>query len=198
MEHAPHLLAIRVKVFDGEGGSFLQVGTDTKSLVALGAQQHDPDIRSRAHLSKRGGKLLRQTARDRVERFCSSQRDDSYLAVRLERHHRRAHTGGTPCRRLENERSFPSAHIRRRASSARRSSGCTTESITFSEARCNRSMSASYSSRLSAMKRARSSGSSIDWILLKYTALIAGSGPITAIRAVGSAIVTSGSKPGPA
>jgi hypothetical protein len=36
------------------------------------------------------------------------------------------------------------------------------------------------------------------WILLKYTALMAGSGPITAIRAVGRAMVASGSNPGPA
>src|SRR6266540_4495847 len=36
------------------------------------------------------------------------------------------------------------------------------------------------------------------WILLKYTAFTAGSGPITAIRAVGRAMVASGSKPGPA
>lgn len=67
-----------------------------------------------------------------------------------------------------------------------------------SEARWTMSMSRSNSSRLCAMKRSRSAASSIAWILLKYTALIAGSGPITAMRAVGRAMVASGSKPGPA
>ena len=36
------------------------------------------------------------------------------------------------------------------------------------------------------------------WIRLKYTAFTAGSGPITAMRAVGRAMVASGSNPGPA
>src|SRR5439155_16876163 len=59
-------------------------------------------------------------------------------------------------------------------------------------------MSSSYSPRFADTNRSRSDGSSMAWILLKYTALMAGSGPMTAIRAVGSAMVASGSKPGPA
>ena len=48
-------------------------------------------------------------------------------------------------------------------------------------------MSSAYSSRFSLTKRSRSAGSSISWIWLKNTALIAASGPITAICACGKA-----------
>ncbi len=59
-------------------------------------------------------------------------------------------------------------------------------------------MSAAYSSRFSLTNRSRSASSSIAWIWLKKTALIAASGPITAIEAVGSAMQQSGSNAGPA
>ncbi len=51
--------------------------------------------------------------------------------------------------------------------------------------------------RCSATNAARSSGSSMAAILLANTALTAASGPITAILAVGRAMVASGSKAGP-
>src|SRR6266545_3404460 len=60
------------------------------------------------------------------------------------------------------------------------------------------SMSRSYSSRRASTKDARSASSSIAAILLAYTAFTAASAPITAIFAVGRAIVASGSNPGPA
>ena len=95
------------------------------------------------------------------------------------------------------DRSLPPARARRAIRSRRRSSGSTTASITSSEARRSRSTSAANSARRSATNASRSAASSIAAILLAYTALIAASGPITAIRAVGSASVASGSKPGP-
>ena len=72
-------------------------------------------------------------------------------------------------------------------------SNSTTASTTSSDARRSRSTSSSYSARrCSATNAARSSASSIAAILLANTALTAGSGPITAIFAVGSASVASG------
>ena len=59
-------------------------------------------------------------------------------------------------------------------------------------------MSAAYSSRLRSTNRSRSASSAISWIWLKKTALIAASGPITAIDAVGRAMQQSGSNAGPA
>ena len=59
-------------------------------------------------------------------------------------------------------------------------------------------MSRSYSARAPGRRPPAPSGSSIAAILFAYTAFTAGSAPITAIFAVGSASVASGSNPGPA
>ena len=59
-------------------------------------------------------------------------------------------------------------------------------------------MSAEYSSRFARTNSSRSASSAIAWIWLKKTALIAASGPITAIEAVGRAMQQSGSNAGPA
>ena len=58
-------------------------------------------------------------------------------------------------------------------------------------------MSISYSVRSLSTYAVRSASSAISAILFAYTALIAASGPITAIFAVGSARQASGPKPGP-
>src|SRR5919107_5230809 len=82
--------------------------------------------------------------------------------------------------------------------SRRSSSGSTTPSSTRSDPSRSRSTSASYSARRAATYAARSSSFSMAAILPAYTALPAASGPMTAIRAVGSARQASGAKPGPA
>src|SRR5262249_24028168 len=176
--------------------ALLQVGPDAEGPLALGVEHDHPRVGVRRRLQESAGQLVGHLARDRVERLRPGQGHRRHVIVQGVGGE--AHTGGPRGRRPLNSRSFRRATASRLASSPRSSSGWTTASTTFSEARWRMSMSSSYSRRRSATYEARSSGSEMAWILLKNTALIAGSGPITAIRAVGSASVASGSNPGPA